>query len=171
MNLPCQKPARVLLLLSVAALATAAPIQLSRNADTGIFGLELSLAHARRGADDKGGDDRGGRDRSSDDRGGDDRGRNGGSDDDDDHRSRSRSSDDHDGDSHRSRSSDDRGGSTRSSNGGGTGNVFLAKFELSSRGVEVVYSDGTKEEIENGRYGAEFRPPDGRAAPRHSGGL
>jgi hypothetical protein len=100
------------------------------------------------GGDDNGSDDHGGNSGrgGSDDHGGnsgsggsDDHGGNGGSGSSDDHgrNSGSGGSDDHGG-------FDDKGGD-RGGNGGG-------KVEITPAGIEVVHSDGTKEEIENGRY-------------------
>jgi hypothetical protein len=74
-------------------------------------------------------------------------------DDDDDDDDRSSSSggddDDDDGDSSSSRST---GGSTGGGSASSDGSVRVVKIERTTSGVEVRYSDGTKEEIENGRY-------------------
>jgi len=145
------KPSRLLLLLGATTLAAMAPVQIARCSGVGLFGLELSLAHAKGGADDKGGDDHGGQrsgsdDHGRDDHGGDDRGN-------DDH-----GSDDHGGRSRDDSSSHHRGGDDArarragATGTGGSGIVTLAKIEVSATGVEVVYSDGSREEIENGRY-------------------
>ena len=101
--------------------------------------------------DDRGSDDRSGSsgrgggsdDRSSDDRGSDDRGGSG------------RGSDDRGGDDRRGRGGDDStaGSAAAGAVGGGSGGgLRVVKFERSASGVEVVYSNGVKEEIENGRF-------------------
>jgi hypothetical protein len=99
-----------------------------------------------RGGDDGdrgGGDDDGGRGRGGDDRGDDDgRGRGRGGDDDagDDHGRRGRGGDDH--------ASDDHGGKSgrRGDHRGG------AKAEIEGDKIEVTFPDGTKQEIEDGRF-------------------
>jgi hypothetical protein len=111
--------------------------------------------------------DDGGKSGKSDDGGkngkSDDGGRSGrGSDDDgadDDHGGRGRGGDDPAG--------DDRGGrrgdaATRGGAAGGTAarGLQVTKFEQGSGGLEVVYSNGVKEEIEGGRY--ELKNPAGR---------
>ena len=135
------KPARLLLLLGATTLAALAPVQIARTSGAGLLRLELSLAHAKGGADDKGGDDHGGHRSGSDDRGGDDHGS-------DDHGGRSRD----DSSSHHRGSDDTRARRAGATGTGGSGTLTLAKIEVSATGVEVVYSDGSREEIENGRY-------------------
>jgi hypothetical protein len=120
----------------------------------------------RGGSDDRGGgDDRGG----SDDRGGDDNGGRGGDDDRDDDRGGRGGDDDRGrggGDDRRGRGGDDGPGDDRGRRGGdvpsqvsraavgpaGGGALQVVKVERSGGSVEIIYSNGTKEEIENGRY-------------------
>jgi hypothetical protein len=85
------------------------------------------------GGDDDGSDDRGGRGRGGDDDRGDDGGRGRGGDD--------------------GRGDDDRrgGGGDRAPAASG-GGVRAVKLERSAAGVEVTYSNGVREEIENGRF-------------------
>jgi hypothetical protein len=91
-----------------------------------------------RGGDDRGGDDNGGRGRGGDDKGSDDQGGD---------RGRGRGSDDARNDDHgRGRGRDD------GRNPGTVGDRTPARAESSSRGIEVTYADGWKEEVENGRY-------------------
>jgi hypothetical protein len=96
-----------------------------------------------RGGDDRGDDDHGGRGRGGDDRGDDDgRGRGRGGDDraDDDGRGRGRGGDDRASDDHRGKSGrrgDERG---------------VAKAEIEGDKIEVTFPDGTKQEIEDGRF-------------------
>jgi hypothetical protein len=106
------------------------------------------------GSDDRGGDDHGGGSgHGSDDRGGDDHGGGSGHGGDDrggdDHGGRSgRSGDDRASDDHRGnsgRGGDDRGG---------------AKVEIDGDKIEVIFADGTKQEIEDGRF--EQKDVDGR---------
>ena len=101
-----------------------------------------------RGGDDRGSDDNGGRGRGGDDRGGDDNGGRGrGGDDRGGDRGRGRGSDDARNDDHgRGRGRDD------GRNPGTVGDRTPARAESSSRGIEVTYADGWKEEVENGRY-------------------
>jgi hypothetical protein len=102
------------------------------------------------GGGDRGGDDRGGDDRGGDDRGGDDHDRG----DRDDDRRHGR----HDDDDHRGR----HGRDSRPSN---LAEFFsldrergsVAKAESEGTALEVTYSDGWKEEVENGRY--ELKDP------------
>ncbi|MDQ1901633.1 hypothetical protein RAH32_14410 [Paracoccus sp. WLY502] len=125
------------------------------------------------GGGDRGGDDGGGRGRGGDDgsghggghgRGGDDNGGRGRGGDDgpgDDNGGRGRGSDDGPGDDHggRGRGADDRGkddhGRRSAGRGGSVGtppDATPARYERSDRGIEVTYSDGWREELENGRY-------------------
>jgi hypothetical protein len=144
----------------------------------------------RGGGDDRGGDDRGGDsggggrgsddDRDSDDRDGDDRsGRGGGSDDsggrggddDGDDRGRGRGGDDDraeggrggddDDDDRRVRRAGDGGGLPGTGVVAGSGGALRAiKVERTAGGIEVVYSNDIKEEIEAGRY--ELKDANGR---------
>ena len=106
-----------------------------------------------RGGDDRGGDDNGGRGRGGDDRSNDDNGGRGRGGDD-------KGDDDRGGDRGRGRGSDDarnddrgRGrGRDDGRNPGTVGDRTPARAESSSRGIEVTYADGWKEEVENGRY-------------------
>ena len=110
--------------------------------------------------DDRSDDSRSGSS-SRDDRGDDSRSGSSGRDDRSDDRSgsRSSSSDDRGGDDRRGRGGDDRGddSTARSATagaaaGGSSGRLRVVKFERSATGVEVVYSNGVKEEVENGRF-------------------
>jgi len=121
--------------LAVAGLLAAAPLTLRHDPVSGTYALDHSTAEARRGrgsddthVDDNGGR-KGGKGRGADDRKGDDR------------------------------KSDDRGGKKK--RGGTTptptptptpGPVSVVKVERTATEIEVRYSDGTKEEIEGGRY-------------------
>jgi hypothetical protein len=140
------------------AVLSAAPVHLTLDGTTGAIALQPSYALAKRGSDDGGSDDRGGSSSSSDDDDHDRSGRDHDDDDDDDSRGRGRGSDDSDG--HRSgghRSSSNAGGATGGTGGNG---INVVKFESTSNSVEVIYSNGWKEEIENGRY--ERKNPSGR---------
>ena len=147
------------MLLFLAGAAIAVPVAPDFN--HGAFPtLSPAFAHARggddsggdngghgRGGDDnggdggghgRGGDDNGGRGRGGDDKGSDDRGGD---------RGRGRGSDDARNDDHgRGRGRDD------GRNPGTVGDRTPARAESSSRGIEVTYADGWKEEVENGRY-------------------
>lgn len=119
-----------------------------------------------RGGDDRGGDDHGG-DRGGDDRGGDDRGG-------DDHDRGDRADDrgrdrDRDDDRRHGRHDDDdddhHGRHGRDSRPSNLAEFFspdrergsVAKAESEGTALEVTYSDGWKEEVENGRY--ELKDP------------
>ena len=168
---PMRLPLATLLL---AGIAIAAPVSLRLDPEAGLH-LVPTLAHAKggdrdggdrggRGGDDRGGrdadrggDDRGGRDRGGDDRGGDDRGADdSGADDQGGHgRGRDdRGTDDHGG---RGRGRDDRPSGT---SGGGQAGSRPTEIERSSRGIEVTYADGWREELESGRY--ELKDAQGR---------
>jgi hypothetical protein len=100
-----------------------------------------------RGGDDRGSDDRGGRggdDDRADDRGG------GGDDRFDDRRGRGGSVDR--ADDRPDRGGDDRGRVPGTAVAAGGGNLRVIKAERSAGGIEVVYSNNLKEEIEAGRY-------------------
>lgn len=129
---------RLAALLGTTAFFAASPVTVQLDGVSALPHFALSAAIASGGNSGSGGgdDDRGGGD---DDRDGDDDDR-GGDDDDDD-------SDDDDGDD----DDDSQGGTT----GGGSpadGAGQVAKIETSASGIEVTYADGSKEEIENGRY-------------------
>lgn len=129
--------------LAVAGLLAAAPLTLRHDPVSGAYALDHSTAEARRGrgSDDTQTDDKGGRKGGDDRKGRDDRG------------------------------GDDRGGKKK--RGGTTvtptpGPVTVVKVERSATEIEVRYSDGTKEEIESGRYerkDASGRTVEERPAP------
>lgn len=164
MNFTKQSSTRILSAVCVAALFAAMPVQFDLGTSKGYINLHSSMAHAKRGGDDHDSDDRDNSGRSGDD---DDDHRGHGSDDDDDdddHRGRGRGGDDDD--SHHSSGDDHWSGSNQSSNsstiGGGNGGkgIRVVKFESTATSIEVVYSNGWKEEVENGRY--ERKNPAGR---------
>ena len=158
-SFPSRPAGSRLILLFLAGAAIAVPVAPDFN--HGAFPtLSPAFAHARggddsggdngghgRGGDDnggdggghgRGGDDGGGRGRGGDDKGSDDRGGD---------RGRGRGSDDARNDDHgRGRGRDD------GRNPGTVGDRTPARAESSSRGIEVTYADGWKEEVENGRY-------------------
>ena len=149
------------LLLAGAAITT--PVMVRVDAQHGLR-LLPAMAHAKDG--DRGGDDRGG-----DDRGGDDRGGRGG----DDHGGDDHGSDDHGGrDDADDRGDDDHGGrrgrgrddKPSGSVGGGYASARPTEVERSTRGIEVTYSDGWREEVENGRY--ELKDAQGRTVIERS---
>ena len=151
------KPGRIAIILGTAAFITAMPFQVELGSADGILTVKSSQALAKSG-DDDGDDDKGGSGGSGggDDDDDDDNSGSGGSGDDDDD-SNDDDSDDSDDDSSDDDSSDDSSSDGSSSSSGGTtggssDGVGVSKIEVSSSGVEVEYSDGTKEEIENGRY-------------------
>jgi hypothetical protein len=163
---------------ALSALLATAPVQFAPDFDLGAPVLKGKPAHARDGDDDGGrgggrggGDDNGGRGGGDDDggrgRGGDDGGR--GSDDDggddhgghgrgsddaggDDHGGRSRGGDDPGGDDHRVRGSDDDDGNSGRGGGDDRADDRGAKVEIEGDKIEVTFADGTKQEIENGRF-------------------
>lgn len=180
MTLHLITPARLFATTCIAALLTAAPVTLV--ADGAGLKLEPAYAHARNGSDDSSdhdrGDDKGG-DRDDDDRDDDDdhSGHGGSHDDDDD----DRDDDSYDDSGHHGRGHDDRGddrfddnpsasdiaegkgrnggkqgkgakGGKAGGNGSTGGSKRVAKIESSRSGIEVTYADGSREEIENGRY-------------------
>lgn len=145
---------RLLPLLCTTALFALAPLTVTFDTATGAIAVKDTIALAKKGSDDRGGDDRGGDrdddyDDDRDDDHDDDR-----DDDNDDDRDDDRDDDSH----HRSgghddsrHSSDDK--SVRGSTGGGNGSpVSVVEVERYANGIEVRYSDGTKESVENGRY-------------------
>jgi hypothetical protein len=95
-----------------------------------------------RGGDDRGGDNHGGRGRGGDDEGRDDHGRGRGADDGVRGADRGRG---------RGRDDDRRAPDNPGTIGAPTGGV-PTRVERSARGIEVTYSDGWREELENGRY-------------------
>ena len=148
--------------VALAALLAVNPLGLEFDGDKG-FRLEPAKAFAKGGdddGDDSGDDDSGGHggggdsddsDDSDGDHGDDDHG------DDDDHggwddsdhddrgRGRGRGRGDH-------VRNDDRKGGHRAGTGTESGGVQVTKVEETAWGIEVEYSSGEKEEIENGRY-------------------
>jgi hypothetical protein len=114
-----------------------------------------------RGGDDRGGDDRGGDDRGGDHRGGHDHDR----DDRDDDRGRGRDRDDDRRHGQHDDDDDHRGRHGRDSRPSNLAEFFsldrergsVAKAESEGTALEVTYSDGWKEEVENGRY--ELKDP------------
>lgn len=159
-------------LLALGALFTAAPAGV--HVGPGGVSLEPHYAFARGGSDDKGTDDRGGTKgkHGTDDRKGDDhRSKSKGSDDrkgddrkGDDHGGKSKGSDDRKGDDHggKRKGSDDRKGDDHGSKGkhgaddpkgdDRGGKASVVKVERGPGTIEVVYSNGVKEEIDHGRY-------------------
>lgn len=121
---------------AVAALLSVSPFTAAIDANAGLH-LDPGYAMAKGSNSGRGGggggdddDDRSGRGGGGDD---DRSGRGGGDDDDDEDRS----------------SSDDSAFRGSRSSGGA---IRVTKIETSGNSVEIRYSDGTKEEIENGRY-------------------
>lgn len=116
--------------LAIALALAATPMSVQVGGGEGIT-VAKSYAWAKNGADDKGPDDRGGRGRGKDDRGKDDKG-----------------GDRKGKDDRRGRGNDDR----PTAGGGGGGGKGVVKVEQAGRNIEVTYANGTKEEIEAGRY-------------------
>ena len=146
------KPGRIAIILGTAAFITAMPFQVELGSADGILTVKSSQALAKSG-DDDGDDDKGGSGGSGGgDDDDDDNSGSGGSGDDDDDDSNDDDSDDSDDDSSDDSSSDGSSSSSGGTTGGSSDGVGVSKIEVSSSGVEVEYSDGTKEEIENGRY-------------------
>ncbi|OYX42343.1 MAG: hypothetical protein B7Z02_12440 [Rhodobacterales bacterium 32-67-9] len=151
------KSGRLAVMLGTAAFIVALPFHMTFDKAEGIIAVKASQAFAKSG-DDDGDDDHSGSGGGDDDD--DDNSGSGSDDDDDDDSSGSGSSDDSDDDDDSSDDSSDDDSSSSSSSGGtssgstdgANGGVTVSKIEVSSSGVEVRYSDGTKEEIENGRY-------------------
>lgn len=118
--------------LGLAVLLAAAPVGFDA---TG--GLGLSAAFAKGGDSGSGGNSgRGGGDDGGRHSGGDDSGHHSGGDD----------------SGHHSGPDDSGHHGGVSAGGGSAGNGQIVKVEVSDTGIEVRYGDGTKEEIENGRY-------------------
>ena len=124
---------RLAALLGTTAFFAASPVTVQLDGVSVLPHFAMSAAQASSGDDDHGGDDHGG---------GDDHSGRGGGDDDHD--------DDHDSDD----DDDDDDSSDDNSQSGGTGGASggVLKLERSGTGIEVTYADGTREEIENGRY-------------------
>lgn len=141
---------RLTLMIALAAILAAQPWSVRFDHQTGSFAIASGAALAD-GSDDDHGDDR-------DDDHDDDR--------DDDHGS---DDDDH-GDDHDDGGSDDRDDDRNDDDddiviipdAGDTpaGTVSVRRIELSSEGIEVSYSDGSREEVESGIY--ERKDPTGR---------
>lgn len=130
------KPGRLAIVLGTAAFLVALPVKFGFNAGSGMIAVKSALALA-----------------SSDDGDDDHSGSGGSSHDDDDDNSGSGSDDDSSDDSSGSGSTGDTGTGDGTGAGTGTGDGSgVQKIEVSSSGVEVTFSDGTREEIENGRY-------------------
>ena len=147
--------------LALALIAISAPYELRFDAQDGVFSFEPSLAHARRGGDDDdSGSDDSGSDDSSDDSGSDDSDNSGSDDSSDDDSSDDDGADDHSSGGHGaddgplhdinddSRRRSSSAASTPRTQGGGT----VAKVEYAGSNIEIVYTDGWKEEVEAGRY-------------------
>ena len=146
------KPGRIAIILGTAAFITAMPFQVELGSADGILTVKSSQALAKSG-DDDGDDDKGGSGGSGgDDDDDDDHSGSGGSGDDDSDDDDSNDDDSDDDDSSDDSSSDGSSSSSDGTTGGSSDGVGVSKIEVSSSGVEVEYSDGTKEEIENGRY-------------------
>jgi hypothetical protein len=142
---------RLLLTLAGAALIAAAPIHLGFD-DAG-WVLEPAKAFAKDGNDDDGGDDDDDDDDSSgSDSSGSGSSHSGGDDDDHDDDDNSGSGSSGSGHSGGGDDDDDDGDDDRSGGDGRDGANGGPKVEISRNGIEVVNADGTKEEIENGRY-------------------
>ncbi|WP_260063776.1 hypothetical protein [Ruegeria sp. B32] len=135
--------------MALATLISAAPYTPKFSTEGGLQ-LEPAYAFAKSGKgksgsgrdDDDDDDDR--EDDDDDDREDDDDDRD--DDDDDD-----RDDDDDDDDDDRSSRSGSKKGSSQSGSTP-TGSAGITKVETTANGIEVRYADGTKEEIENGRY-------------------
>lgn len=125
-------PGRIALMLGTAAFFATSPVEVAFNTADGIVSVTVSQALAKSGSDDGSEEDRSGK----------------GDDDDDD-----------DDDSDDGNSPDDPAGSGGTTDGSDDG-ATVRKIEVSASSVEVTYADGTKEEIENGRY--ERKNPAGR---------
>lgn len=131
---------RLAALLGTTAFFAASPVTVQLDGVSALPQFTLSAALASGGDDGGNGGDGGG----NDDRGGGDNGK--GGDDRDDGGDDDSSDDDDD---------DDDDGTKGGSTGGGSptdGAGQVTKIETSASGIEVTYADGSKEEIENGRY-------------------
>lgn len=132
---------RLAMLLGAAAIIAVLPVRSEwRGAMPTLSGIEAMA----KGGDSSGGDSSGSDDSGGDDSGSDDSGSDGSGSGSDDGRGGSDdgSSDDRNDDS-------GRNGAVGGSAGGAGG---VVKFEAFGTSVEVVYADGTKEEISGGRY-------------------
>jgi hypothetical protein len=169
------KPMTLLLLGSASTAFVVAPVTVSLEDGPAVLSLKPAFALAekgRGGSDDDGEDDDSGDDSDDDsdddnDSGDDDSGDDSGDDSDDDHGSDDNdddSDDDNDDDSDDDNSGQGRGrgrgGNDTAGNGGGAGGgagggsepVRIVKFETGDNSLEVTLSDGSKVEIQNGRY-------------------
>lgn len=138
MSFHLNHPSRALLAVCAAALFSAAPYSLVQKTAFGLPQLKASMAFAGNGSDDAGSNDHGG-----------DRGDNHDANDD------RRNHDNHDEVGDDDGSNDQAGGEDTIGGGGGEigGDALtVVKFESSALGMEIVYSDGSREQIENGRY-------------------
>ncbi len=133
-------------IVGMAAVLAAAPLSVRMENGLGVPSISLSAALAKSGNSGSGNSGSGNSGSGSSGSGG----HSGGSDDSGHH------SDDDDDDSDHHSGYDDsghHGGTpTGGTNGGG---LSVAKIESSAAGIEVTYSDGSREEIENGRYEAK----------------
>jgi hypothetical protein len=151
--------------LTLAVLFSVLPIKIEPVAGIG-DGFTVATAVAKDGDDDRGSSGRGrGSDDDDDDRRSSNSGRGGGGNDDSDHgRNRGRGGND---------DSDDRPTGRLAAPGAAVGGgsssgerLRVVKVERSASGVEIVYSNGVKEEIENGRY--ELKNQAGRTVAERS---
>ena len=145
------KASRPMLTLCAAALLSAAPMHVALNAQSGLITLKSGMAQAEGSNASEGGDDSG--HDGGGDHGGDGAGHDAGD------NSGDGSNDDgagHDaGDDQGNDGGGDDGGDDSAAGGAGGGGVdglIVVKFESNAQAMEVVYSDGTKEEITNSRY-------------------
>ncbi len=118
----------------MAVLLAAAPFTVRRETGFGLPTVGLAAALAKGGDSGSGGNSGSG----GHSGGGDDSGHHSGSDD----------SGHHSG-------TDDSGHHLGGTVGGGAGGQSVVKIESSASGIEVTYGDGSREEIENGRYEAK----------------
>lgn len=138
---------RMQLALTAGIFLAVAPTGITFDLAKGAFDLGAPMAQARGGSDDSSGDDHGGS------RGSDDSGHHSSShdgDDDSGHRGRGRGRGGDDS-SHHSRNSSGTAATGGAAASGGNGGSVV-KFETYANGLEVTFSDGSKIEIENGRY-------------------
>ncbi|HSA82314.1 MAG TPA: hypothetical protein VLE23_15970 [Geminicoccaceae bacterium] len=160
---------------ALAALLAVAPVQLAPNLDDGVPALKANAAFAKNGSDDGGNSGRGGGGNSgsgsgSSGRGGGDDGGSSGRGGGDDGGSSGRSGGDDGGSSGSSGSNSGPGGGGSSGRGGGDDHARRGggdddgrreddradrggtKVEIEGDKIEVTFADGTKQEIEDGRF-------------------
>lgn len=164
------KPMTLLLLGGASTAFAVAPVSLSLDDGPALLSLKPAFALAEKG---RGGGDDDHDDDSEDDDSGDDHGSDDDDDDDDDDSDDDDDDDDSDDDDSADDDDDDNSGQGRGRGrgrggndtaGGGTGGgsgqpVRIVKFETGANSLEVTLSDGSKVEIENGRY--EYKDPSG----------